>query len=243
MVLTKTVGYCRYDDIHVYKDSLDADAFDKAVALFSRKFNVKDDICAGIEKIYCNGAKKPKAREYAFSNVFGTSTIEICYNPETRLLVAGSRDRHFVDEFVKLVDGTNNPGCPDVAAEEITALADTGNGGLFARICAVFGRFRKDKKYTKHASVLDVSPELYHILDAGEKNLIDEYESQLIDIQRYVMRKKIMALEVEKLNSVLETTAEKAKEYTVLGDKNIDIHEHYTELARMWKEIDYVPAG
>ncbi len=235
----KTIGYCRFGDMDVYMDRVDADAFDKALSVFSGK------LC----KNKAGSAKKRdssgKTEEYAFSNILGGGAVEICYNPDTRLLVVGSNDRSRIEKFLSYIyDDMSGMDLPAVRGDIVERFAQDRTAkkekGVFSRakdsISAIF--CRKDEP----ASLLDSHPELYHVLDDKERKLLDEYESQLMDIQVYVLRKDVMASHIGKINAYLEAAAGLSKEHTVLEEKNIDKHDRFMDNAGFWKDLDYLPS-
>ncbi len=237
----KTVGYCRFGDMDVYMDRVDTDAFDKALSVFSGKL-CRDNKAGSAKKREGSGKK---TEEYAFSNILGGGTVEICYNPDTRLLVVGSNDRSRIEKFLSCIyDDMSGMGLPagrgDIVERFVQDRAAKKEKGVLSRakdsISAIF--CRKDEP----ASLLDIHPELYHVLDDKERRLLDEYESQLMDIQVYVLRKDVMASHIGKINSYLETAADQSKEYTVLEEKNIDKHDRFMDDAGFWKDLDYLPS-
>jgi len=235
----KTMGYCRFGDMDVYMDRVDADAFDKALSVFSGRL-CKDKVGSAKKK---DGSGKTE--EYAFSNILGGGTVEICYNPDTRLLVVGSKGRSMIEKFLSCIyDDMSGMGLPVVRGDIVERFAHDRAAkkkrGVFSRakdsISAIFGR--KDEP----ASLLDIHPELYHVLDDKERKLLDEYELQLMDIQTYVLRKDVMASHIGKINSYLEAVADQSKEYTVREEKNIDKHDRFMDDAGFWKDLDYLPS-
>ncbi len=235
----KTVGYCRFGDMDVYMDRVDADAFDKALSAFSGKYGIGK---TGSTK---NRDGSGKAEEYAFSNILGGGSVEICYNPDTRLLVVGSKDKSRIEKFLSCIyDDMSGRGLPTGWEDLVERFASDraaqkGKGVLsWAKnsISVIFGR--KDEP----ASLLDSHPELYHVLDDKERRLLDEYESQLMDIQTYVLRKDVMASHIGKINAYLEAAAGLSKEHTVLEEKNIDRHDRFMDNASFWKDLDYLPS-
>ena len=79
-------------------------------------------------------------------------------------------------------------------------------------------------------------------LDAREKKLIDSYESQLLDLEMYVVRKNIVASYLGKVNKSLEDVAQMAEKYTIAAERGMDAHDKLVENAQFWKELDYVPS-
>ena len=235
----KTVGYCRFGDMDVYMDRVGADAFDKALSKFSGSL--------GIDK--AGSAKKKKGsgrtREYAFSNILGGGAVEICYNPDTRLLVVGSKDKSRIEKFLSCIcDDMSGRGMPagreDLVERFVQDRAAKKEKGVLSRAKDSISAIFSSKK--EHSSLLDTHPELYHVLDDKEKRLLDEYESQLMDTLAYALRKDVMASHIGKINSYLETAAGLSKEYTVLEEKNIDKHDRFMDDAGFWKDLDYLPS-
>ena len=220
-------------------DRVDADVFDKALSAFSGRFCKNK---AGSTK---RKGGSSKIEEHSFSNVFGGETIEICYNPDTHLLVIGSSDRSRIENFLGFMRDDNSARGFSVDKGEIIdkfayhKQAEKEKGVLSrAKDCVYSFIGRKNGQ----ASSLDIHPELYHLLEDKERRLLDEYESQLMEMQEYVIRKDVMASHIGKINSYLETVADLSKERTVLEEKNIDQHDKFMDEARFWKELDYMPS-
>ncbi|MCK5593625.1 MAG: hypothetical protein KAI18_00110 [Candidatus Aenigmarchaeota archaeon] len=243
MLRAKTVGYCRYDGLDVYTDRIDNDEFDAAITLFSRRLGVKgDDVVAGTNP---SGVAK---NEYTFSNIFGADEIEVSYNPKTHLLVLGSKDRSQIEQFLSCVSGSGLSDRSDLTSDVIGTVlkGDSVRGGhsrgFFSSIKNLFGKGSGSSDVGEEGSVLDVNPSAYHLLDDREKKLIDSYESQLLDMERYVVRKNIVASYLGKVNRSLEDVAQMAEKYTIAEERGMDAHDRLVENAQFWKELDYVPS-
>lgn len=243
MLRAKTVGYCRYDGLDVYTDRIDNDEFDAAITLFSRRLGVKgDDVVAGTNP---SGVAK---KEYTFSNILGADGIEVSYNPKTRLLVLGSKDRSQIEQFLSCVSGSGLSDRSDMISDVIGTVlkgdsVQRGHSrGFFSSIKNLFRKGSGSSDVGEEGSVLDVNPLAYHLLDDREKKLIDSYESQLLDMERYVVRKNIVASYLGKVNRSLEDVAQMAEKYTIAEERGMDAHDRLVENAQFWKELDYVPS-
>ncbi|MBW6461991.1 MAG: hypothetical protein K0B07_03005 [DPANN group archaeon] len=244
MLRAKTVGYCKCDGLDVYTDKIDNDVFDAAIALFSRRLGVYDMDCASA----ISHAGKVK-KEYTFSSLIGRDGIEVSYNPDTRLMVLGAKDRSQIEQFLSCVPGRSIMYSNDsYDGFDISEGVLKGNCGKVERGWSIFNFLKKllrsldgaSKGY--EVSVLDNNPSAYHFLEDREKRLVDSYESQLLDMERYVVRKNIVVSYISKVNRSLEDVAQMAEKYTVAEEKGLDAHDKLIEAAQFWKELDYVPS-
>ncbi|NOQ55465.1 MAG: hypothetical protein GQ477_01520 [Nanohaloarchaea archaeon] len=243
MLRVKTVGYCKYGDLDVYTDRIDNDAFDAAISRFSRHLRVNDGGCS--RDVNTSGMDK---KEYTFFDPLGINEIEVSYNSKTQLLVVGAKDKSQIEQFLNCVSFDVSSGKQYGSSDAIGNLFSddegTKKGNIFSSIKNMFkfGSRKSDPAEIMGDSVLDNCPSAYHFLDDREKKLIDSYESQLLDMEQYAVRKNIVASYLCKVNRSLENVAQMAEKYTIAEERGMDAHDKLIENAQFWKELDYVPS-
>lgn len=229
MFAARTVGYSKYGNLDVYVNKLDVALFDKAVMKFAEDLNV--DIGEGQRDL-------KDMREYAFSNMYGNNEVEICYNPKTCHLVVASSDRSKVEQFVKCIPEPGYDTMEDIY-QDVTYLGSESQHkkGILGMIA---GLFDDSDRSDVPESLIDRYPAAYNCLDDGEKKFVDECDMQLVDLQKYVFRKAVIASHLDKINSMSGKLVSAAKNYTMLEERNADVYDLFRQDGDFWKGVSCV---